>query len=237
LKPTVVMPAFKQYDLYDLDIRFSTKLILFYLVMIVVMVIFGFGFFFLFQYINLWFTHRDPAAIYLGPSLAIWWFFPIFGALSMSWEITLRLWMLFNKQDALLLDYYNSLKSGFDCRRVLNWLTIGISLPILLATTLALPMHASISKSEILDYGYAHLQPSTYKLKDASHITYVEGILLRNGTFQANPHFVIDFSNGNRWSSMGWDLDSNEIPSLIDFFLANTGDEVNPVRTDEAIQK
>ena len=54
-----------------------------------------------------------PADFRIWPQSAIWWFFPGFGALTLSWEITLQLWShLGNRDDASLYAYWSNQRTG-----------------------------------------------------------------------------------------------------------------------------
>jgi hypothetical protein len=105
---------------------------------------------------NLFAASDGPqAAFRLWPQTAIWWFFPGFGALALSWEITLRLWSVFGQADsALSYRLWSDGRAGFDCTRILRWMGLVIAAPIGVFTGLALPMHAALRYQDIRVCGY-----------------------------------------------------------------------------------
>src|SRR6185503_5309951 len=68
-------------------------------------------------------TTEGPAEIWLWPQSAIWWFFPLFGAITLSWEIVLRLWSTFgNREAAYAYNYWWAKTAGFDSTTMLRWM-------------------------------------------------------------------------------------------------------------------
>lgn len=64
--------------------------------MIAIGILFAVGFWYLFSRTNSFLAGLDgPSDFVFQPQRAIWWFFPAFGALSLSWELTLQVWALF----------------------------------------------------------------------------------------------------------------------------------------------
>ncbi len=88
---------------------------------------------------------EGTARFQLLPSRAIWLFLPVFAALSLSWEIVRALWERFGNHDFLVkyVDWIHA-KAGFDSTRVLRWMALLITLPIAIATLLAVPIHSTL---------------------------------------------------------------------------------------------
>src|ERR1017187_10213915 len=119
---------------------------------------------------------EGPAYLLLSPQTAIWWFFPGFGALSLSWELTLVIWSTIgNQKEADLYDAWSSRKAGFDSRRVLRLMALFIAAPIGLLTCLALPIHDTLHDGEIRTTGFAWRNRSVYRYSDARRLTMIEG--------------------------------------------------------------
>jgi hypothetical protein len=119
---------------------------------------------------------EGPAYFVLLPQTAIWWFFPGFGALSLSWELTLLIWTTFgNQKEADLYDAWSSQKAGFDSRRVLRLMALFILAPIGLLTCLALREHDTLHDAEIRSTGFASRNRTVYRYSDARRLATIEG--------------------------------------------------------------
>jgi hypothetical protein len=200
--------------------------------MIVVGICFVVGTYFALTGLNRLLAGSDgPASIRLFYQSAIWWFFPGFGAISLSWEITLQIWArfagretvnLFNDWSCQTDDFWGASKySGMDTRKVLRWMSLLIVLPIGIATLLALNMHASVGPGVIRDCGYAFKACQVYPLEDAVRLTEIAGFRNRTGKVMRRTGVVVDFKDGRRWSSAEWGDWSSTVDSHLEDFLVN----------------
>src|SRR5580704_344808 len=138
----------------------------------------------------------------LWPQTAIWWFFPGAGALALCWEITLQLWSAFGQTDtARWYRLWSDGRAGLDCTRILRWMALGIAAPIGVLTVLALPMHASLRRTDIRVCGYAWEGCKTFDYSKAVRMTLIEGFRDRDGKLHPRAGVVLDFADGRRWSS------------------------------------
>lgn len=195
--------------------------------------------------LNQYFATRPPSDFQLLPQPAIWWFFPGFGALCLSWEITLQLWALMGDRRTVNLysDWSNLTStmaswgaSGFDSRKVLRIFSLVIALPIGLLTVLAIPMHSTVGPDTIRDCGYGFKGCQVYSLSDARRITAIEGFRTRDGELTARAGLVVDFRDGRRWSSAEWGDFKREVdPALSSFLSAKTGLPIDTAPTEEDI--
>jgi hypothetical protein len=214
-----------QISLDDLDARFrSTKWI-----MGVSMVVIGVLFLGSVHAVLVWLnrliaTADGPADFRIWPQSAIWWFFPGFGAMTLSWEIALQLWSHFgNRDDANLYAYWSNLRTGFDATRLLRWLAVLIALPIGVLTVLALPMHTVFRQNDIRDCGYAFASCKVYRYADARRMTIIEGFRDRDGKLIERAGIVIDFVDGRRWSSADvGDFNRTVDPAFADLLIRKT---------------
>jgi hypothetical protein len=182
-------------------------------------------------------TMEGPAEIWLWPQSAIWWFFPLFGAITLSWEIVLQLWSTFgNREAAYAYNYGWAQTAGFDSTRMLRWMGVFIALPIGIVTILALPMHVALGKDEIRDCGYAFSGCEVYGYVDARRMTAIEGSRNRYGMLVRRAGIVINFSDGQRWSSgdIGDFRDSID-PQLAEFLESKTHLPLNQAVTEADI--
>lgn len=92
-------------------------------------------------------ANGDPTTKFLLlPDQAIWVFFPVFGGISLAWELTIRLWALFgNEFQARNYEAWTNQKAGFNTTRLLRLLFLWIGLPAALCKILALPLHTSLT--------------------------------------------------------------------------------------------
>ncbi len=138
----------------------------------------------------------------LLPSKWIWFFLPLLGAISLAWELTLRLWSRWaDSRQVRAYENWSNAKAGFDGRRVLRILAMVIVLPIGIATVLAIPIHTCIDERGISIGHFGTLRTTTHAFSEVSSVTTTDGLRLRDGSLQKGPAIVLDFSDGTRWSS------------------------------------
>ena len=214
MPPAAAKISEQNFSRGDLDARFRGIQWIVAGGMVVVGIIFGVGMHAAFAGLNRYIATSDGQAEFLlWPQSAIWWFFPGFGALTLSWEITLQIWsILGGRQDASLYGYWSNLKAGFDCTRILRWMTILITVPIGILTVLALSEHTALNQEEIRDCGYAFASCKTYRYADARRMTIIQGFRDRDSKLVRRAGILIDFNDGRRWSS----ADRGDFNSQID---------------------
>lgn len=215
--------------------------------MLVVMVLFALGTWFVLSRANRLIASLDgPNAIHLLPQSAIWWFFPGFGALACSYEITLQVLARFVGRETtdMFNDWANnttrgwvrSRYTGIDSRRVLRWMMIGVAFPIGLFVALALPMHANVGPDSIRDCGYAFKPCKVYPLSQVVRITEIAGFRDNSGKLIDRAGLVLDFSDGRRWSSAEWGDWEKQVDPALESLLANrTGHDPGFALTEKEI--
>lgn len=213
--------------------------------MIAIMVAFAFGCWFLLSRTNQMIARvDDPQAIHLLPQTAIWCFFPGFGALACSWEITLQIFGIFigcrtaNQFDRWMANstWGWGQYQGMDSRRILRWMMVGIVLPVGLFTFLALPMHANVGPNNISDCGYAFRPCTVYSLTDAVRVTEISGFRDKSGKLLNRAGLILDFKDGRRWSSAEWgDWKSTVAPAFKEFVVSKTGLPLSYATTEKDI--
>jgi hypothetical protein len=174
---------------------------------------------------NRHFAEADgPATYCLLPSNAIWWFFPGFGALCLSWGITLFLWSLFEDQNriARFVDWSHG-RAGMDSTRILRWMALLIAMPVGVATLLAIPMHSTLRDNDLVLGHYAKLARQHLPYSQAHNLMLVDGFRDRDGKFTPRAEVIIDFNDGSRWSSSdNRDFTSEVDPGLSQFLQRKT---------------
>ena len=214
-----------RYSLEELDLRFSKIQWMVGISMAAIGIVFAFAAHAALVWFNRYLASLDGHANFiLWPQGATWWFFPGLGALTLSWEITLLLWLLAgDREHARLYNDWTALKSGFDAPKLLRWMALLIALPIGVLTTLELPVHTSLLPDEIRDCGYAFAPCKTYRYADALRMTIIDGFKDRDGKLTRRAGIVIDFSGGRRWSSADiGDFRKTLDPALEDFLEKKT---------------
>jgi hypothetical protein len=189
---------------------------------------------------NLHLAQADgPARFQLLPTKYIWWFFPGFGALCLTWEISLFLWSL--RGDKKKIERYaqwSNEKAGFDCTRVLRWMALGIALPVGVATLLALPMHATLRDRDMVIHEYARLSSRHYSYSQARRLMAIDGYRNRDGQFTARAEVIVEFEDGYRWHSEdNRDFTPEVDPALVSFLEQKTGLPLEHAETEAALSQ
>jgi hypothetical protein len=218
-------------DIQELDERFMPLRWKVIGAMIAICILFAFGTWKALSGINSFLASIDgPAAFYLLPQTAIWWFFPGFGSVALCWELTLQIWAIFGTRDQVnLFSDWTNLSArfwgtaGMNSRKVLRWLALLIALPIGVFTALALNMHASVGPDTIRDCGYAFKPCAVYPVAGVLRMTQIEGFRTKDGKLTRRPGIVLDFKDGRRWSSADWgDFKNSVDPALSKFLTEKT---------------
>jgi len=89
-------------------------------------------------------------------------------------------------------------KGGFNSYRVMKWLSIGVGRPIAVLTLLAVPIHFSITGSEVRVGHYASFRPEIFPLNDARRLTIVNVKRLQGGHSHETKDLIVDFADGRR---------------------------------------
>jgi hypothetical protein len=182
--------------------------------------------FFVLRDLNHWRASLD------GPSLLtqyatpfIWCFFPGFAAIAIPWPLTV--WYLrkvgrWEEADAIEDD--SDSKGGGNQFRIMKWMSIGLVGPIAFFTLLAIPIHLSITDSEVRVGHYASIRSESFRLKDARRLTIVDGYRLKDGSFQAAKDVLIDFSDGRRLKGNTVGGGGTSVPEdVLRLFIEKTG--------------
>jgi hypothetical protein len=211
----------------DLFARFRDRQVIVNICNFVVAVAFFFGVRYGFEAIN----HRLagpalPDQIQLFRDPIIWYFFAGFGALTLPWEITLQVWSLFGNRRTVFLYRQWQKRSTFEYKGgvyknelgLYHWFILLIALPVGVANSLALNMHATLESNAIRTCGYAFKPCATLPYAEIANITY----------FPLNPavkpataaRLDLTFSNGVRWSSSDWGNENKGVDPAVVRFLA-----------------
>lgn len=185
------------------------------------------------------FANEDsPAVFQLPPSKWIWFFLPLFGALCVSWDITLWLWSFVDDHNRIqrYLEWSDA-RAGFNSTRVLRWLTVLLALPVCILTLLALPMHSSVREDVIAVRQYGALSSKTYPYSRARRLAWVDGFRGRDGAMNKRAEVLVDFDDGYQWSSVAnRDFEALPDPGLVDFLHAKTGLPVLRAQTERDLR-
>ena len=163
----------------------------------------GIGFallFFALRSANHWWAWLDgPSILTQYATQVIWCFFPGFAALAIPWPLTV--WYLRKvgrwKEANSIEDAADS-KGRMNSFRIMKWLSIGVVAPIALFTLPAIPIHLSISDSEVRVGHYGSFHSESFPLKQSRRITVVDGYRLKDGSIRPAKDILIDFADGRR---------------------------------------
>jgi hypothetical protein len=238
LKPSARLP---EDQLSALDARFRRTKWVVGVSMIAIGVAFVWATHYVFVSLNRYLAAGDGSgtSFQLWPQSAIWWFFPGFGALALSWEITLQLWSGFDRTDsAKLYRLWSDGRAGMDCTRILRWMALVIATPIGVFTVLALPMHTTLRHQDIRVCGYAWAKCHTLDYSKAVKMTQIEGFRDRDGKLSRRAGIVIDFADGRRWSSADTgDFHDTVDPALLAFLMEGIRLPLEQAQTEVDIPK
>jgi hypothetical protein len=201
--------------------------------------------FFVLRSANHWWASLDgPSILTQYASPIIWCFFPGLAALAIPWPLTVGYLRKVGRwEEADSIEDLADSKSGINSLRIMKWLSIGVVSPIALFTLLAIPIHLSITDTEVRVGHYGLFHSETFHLKDARRLTVVEGYRLKDGSFHAAKDVLIDFADGRRLrgNAVG-DGGTSVREDVMQLLIAKAGltpehastaDEVPPLRAEK----
>jgi hypothetical protein len=80
----------------------------------------------------------------------------------------------------------------------MKWLSIGVVGPIAVLTLLAVPIHLSITDSEVRVGHYASFRPDIFPLNDARSLTIVDVHELQGDRSHQTKDVIVEFADGRR---------------------------------------
>jgi hypothetical protein len=215
--------AFEVYSIDELDRRFSNAKWLANTAMLAIGIAMGWVTHASLVALNRFFAKQDGGEIILFPQSATWFFLPFFAALTLSWELMLRIWSAIDQKEAALYNYWTITKAGYDSTRLLRLFAVLIVLPIGVLTALEIPSHVSLRAEDILARGFGFGGVETYRYADARRMTLINGFRNRDGKLESRAGVVLDFSDGRRWSSASiGEFKSMVDPNLVNFIQRKT---------------
>lgn len=148
---------------------------------------------------HLWAALEGPSLVTQYAPQAVWGLLPLFAGISLPLPLTL--WFLKKVgrgMEAESIHDTATRKAGYDSFRVLKWLSIGTVGFGSIATLLAIPIHLSITDSEVRVGHYGSIHTQTYRLKDAQSLTIVDGYKMIGGHRRMIDNVVVVFNDGRR---------------------------------------
>jgi hypothetical protein len=130
-------------------------------------------------------------------------------------------------------------KINVNGERVMHGLGWFVILPILLFTVPEIPAHLSVINNQVRVTHYGHIKPDVYPLADARKAWWVDGYILRDGTFKSSPDLLIDFADGRRFRATAMSDGGDPPPQQLVNLLLSLTPGLDPirVRTESAIPK
>jgi hypothetical protein len=174
---------------------------------------------------HLWASWEGPSLLTQYPPQVLWCFLPGFAALSIPWPLTV--WYLRRVgrwEEADSIQDASDSKGGFNSFRVMKWFSIGVVGPIAIFTLLAVPIHFSITGSEVRVGHYASFRPEIFPLNDATRLTIVDVQKVRGGHSHETKDLTVDFADGRRLrSSQVGDGGTSVQNDVIQLLILKTG--------------
>jgi hypothetical protein len=169
----------------------------------------------------------NPGYIHLFPESAVWWFLPGFGAMTLPWEITIRIWSLFadKRKVHLYREWAKRETSMYKGRAFRNefglyhFFALTIVLPIAIATLLALNMHATLGPAAIRDCGYAFKSCEIFPYDEVQKMTELPG--QETAKTRVGSRVDLDLKDGRRWSSSDWGGSDQDVDPAVVLYLAS----------------
>ncbi|UWZ84190.1 hypothetical protein [Occallatibacter riparius] len=168
-----------------------------------------------------------------------WCFFPLFAALAVPWP--LAVWYLrrlgrWEEADAIEDDADS--KGGLNSYVFMKWTSLLLVAPIGFFTLLAIPIHFTITDSEIRVGHFGSLRSETFPMNEARRLTIVDGYRLRDGSFRAERDVIVDFADGRRLrGNQVGDGGSNVPDDVLQMLIAKTGLTPQHTSTIEDVPK
>ena len=156
---------------------------------------------------------------------AYWCFLPGFAAVSIPWPLTV--WYLRQVgrwEEADSIQDASDSKGGFDSFRIMKWLSIGVAGPIAVFTLLAVPIHLSITDSEVRVGHYASLHPEVFLLKDAKSLIIVGEDNPQGVPGRETRDLIVEFGDGRRLrGNQVGDGGTSVQNNIVQLFISKTG--------------
>ena len=195
--------------------------------------VFALGSFFLCKLLNRQIALAQGPPQFLLPADSFFWgFLSLFGALTLLWELTYRLWCLFDADAANAYVAYSDDKTGFGVTRVLRWMTVLVTFPIAIFTVLCLPIHASFYQDGFWLGRFSQFRPEFHAYKSVRTFRLIDGETIRDGSFSARPRVVLTFQDGTVWDSFRTREDRPANPQLIAYLTSKLGRAPEHMKTD-----
>jgi hypothetical protein len=194
--------------------------------------------FFVFRWVNHQWAQMDgPAILHIYETPVIWCFFPGFAALAIPWPLTVSLLKRIGRIDEPdSITAGSNRTGGMDSLRVMTWLSIGVVGPIAGFTVLAIPIHMTITESAVFVGHYGQWRAERFDLGQARHVTLVDGVRYRDGSFHPQKDLYLDFADGRRLdANTGGDGGSSVPDTVIQLLLAKTRLPLQHVQTKEDV--
>jgi len=112
-----------------------------------------------------------------------------------------------------------------------------IVLPIGIASVLAIPLHSSLRDTNIVVGHYATLARQYLPYSQARRLVLVDGFRDRDGKFTQRAELLLDFKNGELWSSAAnADFTPQVDLALFEFVRKKTGLAAEHVQSEEDLR-
>ena len=187
----------------------------------------------------LWAQAQGPAVFVLLPTKAWFYLYSGFLGLCLDWPIAASILQKITDKKVWIvwLDQQNQ-KVGFDVLRAMRWMAYLIMIPYTAFFLPSLVCHTRFSEKEIATQGYSEWKETRYTYSAVGRVAVAKGAIGRQGQFYPDLRLIIDFKNGNRWTTRDGFRDPEAINTdLLNFLTQHTGLQPRYVETDKELKK
>jgi len=213
---------------------------------VITFLLFFFGVHALLIFLNARLASLDRTALFTFlPEPGNWWGFPLVGAISLSWEITLQIWSLLGHR-ATANEYREWGKTAplnfrghifvLNAQKFFQWAAMFIALPVGAYTLLDLNEHTSFNPESMSVCGLAYRQWETRAYSELVRITAVQGKVDSRGRYSHAPALVLTFNERYRWNSARWNAQNpSDLNTVANFLAKKTNLPVDQALTEEGV--
>ncbi len=130
---------------------------------------------------------------------------------------------------------YNNMRAGFDTWKLVRGLAVLIVIPALGFALLGMDTYMKVTDSGIVVNRFWSFDEQRYPFSSVKAVKSASHFRAMNGKAVERPHFVVDFSDGTKWTTRDWlrETEPEQDAKLAAFIAARSGKTVQPVVLDE----
>jgi hypothetical protein len=130
---------------------------------------------------------------------------------------------------------YNNMRAGFDTWKLVRGLAVLIVISALSFALLGMDTYMKVTGDGIVVNRFWSVGEQRYPFSSVKAVKSASHFRALNGKAVERPHFVVDFSDGTKWTTRDWlrETEPEQDARLAAFISARSGKTVQPVVLDE----